>query len=144
MDQFNGTFETLDQILNSTFVSLGTIGLVYDCLIVDIYQNRPIPYIPPAIWTNMTFLMNYMDTFYYMFDVTRNLLNTLPFRKLIDTLDGVYYGTSQNPNLKWVMLSAHDTNLLIHMPFLNLSSSQCQFEKYFNGSTDALNCNNYT
>lgn len=88
--------------------------------------------------------MNYMDTFYYKYDVARNLLNTLPMEHLINQLDSVYYNNQTNPNLKWFMLSAHDTNLLIHMSFLNLSNSDCQFEKYFNGSTTALNCNNYT
>lgn len=85
-----------------------------------------------------------MSTFYYKYNLTLKLANTNVMRKLITQLDGIYFNNSTNPSLKWVMLSAHDTNLLVHMPFLNLSSSDCQFERYFNGSTSALNCNNYT
>lgn len=55
--------------------------------------------------------MNYMSTFYYKYNLTLKLANTNVMRKLITQLDGIYFNNSTNPSLKWVMLSAHDTNL---------------------------------
>lgn len=39
-----------------------------------------------------------------------------------------------------MIFSAHDTNLAQVGATLNFSSWQCQFDRWFKGSTDALNC----
>lgn len=41
------------------------------------------------------------------------------------------------------MLSAHDTNIIVHSPIFNLTSADCIADLFFNGSTSALNCFGY-
>lgn len=92
---------------------------------------------------NLTFLNDYMCYFNLRYNVTLGLLNTIDIKMLVDQLDGIYYNTTTTPNLKWMMLSAHDTNLATHMPVFNLTSADCIYDLFFKGRTDALNCNPY-
>jgi hypothetical protein len=104
------------------------------------YQGLPLPpNLTQEVWNNVT----WFDTFSWYFNYSnleeRKLIPTPLFNFWIDNLDNIV-GNKYNYPTKWVMLSAHDSNVAQVASSLNFSSYQCQFDLWFKGSTTALNC----
>jgi hypothetical protein len=74
-----------------------------------------------------------MDCKEYRKIVNSNLLGT--WIKYLDTA----IATDSTP-LKWLMLSAHDTNLGYVLPILNITNTECLYNAFLNKSQSGVNC----
>ena len=61
-------------------------------------------------------------------------------RTFIEYMNNAISGES---DLKWFMISAHDTNLVEIMPALNISSVECISDLFYYNKTDIYNCESF-
>lgn len=65
-------------------------------------------------------------------------MNSFVFNFWIDHFDNVINGADNK--LKYLMLSAHDSNLGYVLPGLNITNYRCIVDIFHNGKTEDLNC----
>ena len=121
---------------NNTF--LGVLRL-YDVVNVDKHLGRPFP--PGFTDEDFDNLRHLANWYYLVTQLGDNIpmINSEKFTRLYE----VFEARQKIPGsyqLKWTMLSGHDTDLVAMYLGLNISSFQCTEELYRKGSTSVLEC----
>ena len=138
--EFADTLQVVRAVTGDFNLGVMQVPLVLDNIYCLQYQNVELDRrFTSEVLRNMTFILNYLcyrtrEGHALLRAMSSNLFN-LVFRHL----DAVVGGDER---LKWLMLSAHDTNLINVLPILGLTNSQC-LEQRFRGKPEHDNCEPY-
>lgn len=75
----------------------------------------------------------------YNFDLAK-AYNTYKFKRIISDFDDRIANPTAK-KLKWTFMSAHDTDVIPLLQYMDVADAKCLEELYRKGSTQALNCN---
>ncbi|EAR84653.1 histidine acid phosphatase family protein (macronuclear) [Tetrahymena thermophila SB210] len=141
--QFNTTYQQYSLLANKTFSNFDDMEDVDDTLQCNRYNAKWVPQISQELKANATYLSSLAWNFWYNQPELLRALNTPFLNQLMDYLNPVVQGKNVN-GLKWVMFSAHDTNVQLISAALNLTSIDCllhkRFPDKFKPSTPYYNC----
>ena len=129
-DMFNITRDSMN---------FSKLSSLYDTLSVDQYLGRPLPKdLSDDDLKNMDHLHSWFFALRHTYNLSR-AENAGKLQRILDTFDSRTKVPDSYP-LKWVFLSAHDTDIVPMQVDLNITSSICIEELYRTGSTSAINC----
>ena len=114
-------------------------SVLYDTLIADYTEGLPIPFQPGSEeWLAYEYLyLGINQILYFSNPLHLQIANANFFNYLLDTFDRK---TSNRTDLRFVFLSAHDTNLLAILSILNQTHFACFSERYKNKNLNASTC----
>jgi len=122
------------------------MGSLESNLQCDRYNGRYVPSFSEEALRNATLLDSLSWNFRYGEPSLLRALNTPFISQLLAYIQPAASSTYNNP-LKWVMLSAHDTNVHLVSAALNITSSDCllaeRFPEHFPNVPEFFNCEQY-
>ncbi|KAL4428941.1 hypothetical protein ABPG74_011137 [Tetrahymena malaccensis] len=144
--QFSNTYQQYSIAVNKTvknFDDMHSLESTFEC---DRYNARYVPYFSFDLRENATFLTSLSWNFQFGQPELLRALNTPFLNQLLAYLNPVVQGKNKN-GLKWVMFSAHDTNVHLISAALNFTSIDCllnqRFPDQFKPTTPYYNCEQY-
>lgn len=144
-EEFKDFFNIVAKIVNDSDASnlnINKVAKYASDLYCDMAEQNPLPEgLSEDVWKAMAFFKEletqYIDVGHEM---QRKLLAT-HFFNLISLYVNKKIENDPNFKLKYIMLSAHDSTLSPFMAALNLTSWQCVYQRFKNGSLDEFdNC----
>lgn len=105
-----------------------TEGL-YDVLIADLFNGRPIPDLSESLWNSIKFLDDFVWFFLQSGSLRGVQLVTQPmmteiFKKFDASING-------STSLKWLSFSGHDTNIAPLLRLMNFTNYECLMNEFF-------------
>lgn len=149
----NELLEKINQDYHEVFVKAGKIMGIDNCdlnklfrvmdgFMTDIFENKNIPSIIDSdLWQKMKFLYNiYWHLNYFYSLESKRFSNTMLFDYILSNFDNKIKNTTNFKNKKFIVLGAHDINLIHLMIGLNLTSAECIYEQLHKNLSREVNC----
>lgn len=149
----NELLEKINQDYHEVFVKVGKIMGIDNCdlnklfrvmdgFMTDIFENKNIPSIIDSdLWQKMKFLYNIYWHLNYFYSIeSKRFSNTMLFNYILSNFDQKIKNGTDFQNKKFVILGAHDINLIHLMIGLNLTNAECIYSHFHQNLTKEVNC----
>jgi len=137
-EDYHETFAKLGKIMGIEKFDFDKLFRIMDGFSTDIFSNRNLPSeIDDKLWPKLKFLYSlYWPLSYFSKELNQRFSNTEIFDYILNVLHSKVQSSPPFLNTKYIMLGAHDINLIHLMIGLNISSADCQdSSKYMNCET---------
>lgn len=139
---YHDVFIKVGKIMNIEKCDFNKLFRIMDGFMADIFANKNIPNeIDSNLWKKMKFLYQiYWHLNYFYIEDNKRFANTLIFDYILNIFDSKIQNSTLLSKKKFIVLGAHDINLIHLMIGLNFTSSECIYDYYINNSTNNPNC----
>ena len=141
-ENFHETFTTIGRIMGIEKFNFDKLFKIMDGFSTDIFANRNLPSdIDFSLWPKLKFLYAlYWPVNYFDKEINRRFSNTIVFDFILNVIDKKFKKSQPFNQTKYVLIGAHDINLIHLMIGLNFTSSECIYSVFYNSTTKFLNC----
>ena len=141
---YKETFDKLGKIMGVEKMNYDKMFKIMDGFSTDIFANRNLPTeIDDKLWPKLKFLYSiYWPSSYFYKETNKRFANSIIFDYITNILEHKVKNSSMYSNTKYIILGAHDINLIHLMIGFNFSSANCIYDQYINSSDTPkyLNC----